>query len=399
MSTAAEIRKLVESALESRIPAALSFRPAKHTELFPCGVPELDEMLGGGLPLGGITEMTGAPGSGRTTLALSTLAGITRQGENCAYVDASDTLNPVSAAALGIDLRRLLWVRAGEADAPQGSPFLAATAHPPAPAERPGYGAGWCHPRNETVGLDRAIVELFQKPQKPRTDFTPRCSESLPRPRPEPVKFTPVVNSAVAHNHVTSSTQVWVNSASSDSANNNGKKRGKKNWTRLDQALRATDLLLSTGGFGAVVLDLADVAPEQARRIPLVTWYRFRLQVEKSRTLFLLLTRIACANSCAALSVYCEPAAVRCEHAAAGSPALLTGLDYRASVERNRRALQREDELRTQLRSSPNNTARILVTNNSARKKPSAWAQTQWHGTTACWGPHRAQLDGDGWTR
>ena len=39
------------------------------------------------------------------------------------------------------------------------------------------------------------------------------------------------------------------------------------------------------------MLDLGDVPPEQARRVPLATWYRFRLQAEKSRTLFLLITR------------------------------------------------------------------------------------------------------------
>ena len=75
---------------------------------------------------------------------------------------------------------------------------------------------------------------------------------------------------------------------------------GRTSWARLDHALRATDLLLSTGGFRALVLDMADVPPEQARRVPLATWYRFRLQAEKSRTLFLLMTRVACANSCAA---------------------------------------------------------------------------------------------------
>ena len=372
MNSAAEIRKLVESALEARIPAALSFRSAQQAELLPCGMPELDAMLGGGLPLGGITEMSGAPGSGRTTLALSALADLTRQGNSCAYVDASDALDPVSAAALGIDLRRLLWVRAGEADAPQGSPF-----QQPALAVRSGYGRGGCHPRNETVGLERAIGELFQKPQTPRTDFTPRCSESLPRPRPEPVKFTPVVNPVVAHSCSTPLAQLWENAETPASRG----KRGNKKWTRLEQALRATDLLLSTGGFRAIVLDLGDVPPEQARRIPLATWYRFRLQVEKSRTLFLLLTRIACANSCAALSLYCEPTSVRCAHAAAGSPALLTGLDYRASVERNRQPRpQSEDEVRTRRRSSPNETSQMWAT-DSSRKKP--WAQANWRSTTA----------------
>ena len=67
-------------------------------------------------------------------------------------------------------------------------------------------------------------------------------------------------------------------------------RREKTLWSRLDHALRATDLLLAAGGFRAIVLDMGDVPPEQARRVPLATWYRFRLQAEKSRTLLLLLT-------------------------------------------------------------------------------------------------------------
>ena len=39
----------------------------------------------------------------------------------------------------------------------------------------------------------------------------------------------------------------------------------RKPWTRLDQALRATDLLLQAGGFAAIVLDLGDTAPEHGK--------------------------------------------------------------------------------------------------------------------------------------
>ena len=117
MNSAAELRRQVESTLASRIPGALSFRPQTTPELLSCGVAEVDAMLGGGLPLGAITEMTGSHSSGRTTLVLAMLAKVTRQGENCAYIDVSDTLNPISAAALGVDLRRLLWVRIGESAA------------------------------------------------------------------------------------------------------------------------------------------------------------------------------------------------------------------------------------------------------------------------------------------
>jgi hypothetical protein len=108
---AAELRKQIESALAGRIPAALSPRPHSAPELIPCGLAEVDAMLGGGLPLGAITELTGPHSSGRTTLALATLSGLTQQGHSCAYVDLSDALNPLSAAALGVELHRLLWVR------------------------------------------------------------------------------------------------------------------------------------------------------------------------------------------------------------------------------------------------------------------------------------------------
>jgi RecA/RadA recombinase len=106
MNTAAELRKQIESALAERIPAALSMRPAAVPELVSCGIAEVDAALGGGLPLGGISELTGAASSGRTTLAWATLAGITVEGGSGAYVDVSDSFDPLSASALGVDLSR-----------------------------------------------------------------------------------------------------------------------------------------------------------------------------------------------------------------------------------------------------------------------------------------------------
>jgi hypothetical protein len=44
---------------------------------------------------------------------LAALAGATRREEACALVDASDNFDPASAAAAGVDLERLLWVRCG----------------------------------------------------------------------------------------------------------------------------------------------------------------------------------------------------------------------------------------------------------------------------------------------
>jgi hypothetical protein len=108
-----------------------------------------------------------------------------------------------------------------------------------------------------------------------------------------------------------------------------------KPWSRLEQALKATDLLLQAGGFAAIVLDMSDVLPQHATRIPLSTWYRYRLSAEQARTAVLLLTQTPCANSCAALSLRSEPAHVR-PFSSNGETALYEGQRYTLVRERNR---------------------------------------------------------------
>jgi len=74
------------------------------------GIRELDALTGG-LPRGCLTEICGSASSGRTSILLAALANATRRGEVCALVDASDALDPTSAASAGIEMGRLLWVR------------------------------------------------------------------------------------------------------------------------------------------------------------------------------------------------------------------------------------------------------------------------------------------------
>jgi hypothetical protein len=73
----------------------------------------VDDLLEGGLPIGAISEFVGPESSGRTSLALSFLAGATRTGKVGAWIDVCDELDPESAAAAGVDLAGLLWVRCG----------------------------------------------------------------------------------------------------------------------------------------------------------------------------------------------------------------------------------------------------------------------------------------------
>jgi hypothetical protein len=69
----------------------------------------------------------------------------------------------------------------------------------------------------------------------------------------------------------------------------------------VEQALRVTDLLLQSGGFGLVIIDLGDVALKVARRIPLTSWFRFQRAIEHTPTVLFVVTQAPCAQTCAAL--------------------------------------------------------------------------------------------------
>jgi hypothetical protein len=199
MPSATALRIEIERALERRFPAALTPVPRTVCETAATGIPEVDALLGGGLPVGAISEVTGPKSSGRTGLANSFIAQQTQEDRVCAWIDAGDAFDPESAAAIGVSLRQLLWVRCQSARGPA---------------------------------------------------------------------------------------------------------KGKP-WTWLDQALRATDLLLQAGGFAAVVLDLGDTTPDDASRIPLATWFRFRQAADRTRCCLVVLGLEAYTQSSAAVVLEC----------------------------------------------------------------------------------------------
>src|ERR1700742_3515808 len=112
-SAAATIRRQIEAALENKIPSALTPIPKIRSAVHATGIETLDELLDGGLPLGALSEFVGPECSGRTSIALSFLARMTREERVCAWIDVSNALDPASAAAAGVDLQRLLWLRCG----------------------------------------------------------------------------------------------------------------------------------------------------------------------------------------------------------------------------------------------------------------------------------------------
>jgi hypothetical protein len=155
----------------------------RKPETSPTGIAAVDALICG-LPRGCLTEICGQACSGRTSLLLAAMAQATGCQETCALVDASDAFDPVSAAAAGVALERVLWVRCGG---------------------------------------------------------------------------------------------------------------------NAERALKATDLLVQGGGFGLVMMDLADIAAETARRISLTSWFRLRRAVEHTPTILLVLEQQPLAKTCASL--------------------------------------------------------------------------------------------------
>lgn len=92
---------------DSLLGGPLDWRTRPLPDTVPSGVAEIE------LPRGGLIEIVGPASSGRTSLLLAILAAAGARREACALVDAEDAFDPASAAAAGVRLERLLWVRCG----------------------------------------------------------------------------------------------------------------------------------------------------------------------------------------------------------------------------------------------------------------------------------------------
>ncbi len=339
MPAASAIRLQIESALAARIPAALTPAPRMVRPVAATGINALDEVVRGGLPVGALTELAGQECSGRTSVALKFVAGLTQAGKVCAWIDVSNALDPASAAAAGVDLERLLWVRCGAAKpaTPRAQQrfSLPETYLTPAPAIK-GLHVGGCggHPRGEVKGLARAVsgllhAEVPEANDKPANSTSSRrerqtvapgpgslrtglrpwgggvslgTSTDFSRRSPAGAKEPPLRFSRERESHSHPETDGHVHLSFNQRT---PPKTGI--WAQLDQALRATDLVLQAGGFSAVVLDLGGLTPEFASRVPLATWFRYRAAAEKTQASLLLLAQYGCAKSSAELSLRLQP--------------------------------------------------------------------------------------------
>lgn len=312
MSSAATIRLQIEARLARRIPSALTPEPRVIRPVVPTGVSEVDALLGGGLPIGAITEMVGMESSGRTAIALSFLRHLTHAGRVCAWIDVSDTLSPESAATAGVDLARLLWVRCGVSKSQVKRcaeyKFSLPDKYLVPSSIKKGLHGGGCggHPRNEVKGLPEAVSGLL-RPEA----IAPHCEEPQRKIRAEREIFMPQPQSGAV--------------------SSNARTSPNKPWARIEQALRVTDLLLQAGGFSAIVLDMASIAPEYALRVPLATWFRYRAAAERTQAVFLLLAQHSCVKSSGELLLRFQPGEARDDE-----ETVFTGIEHRLQVERRR---------------------------------------------------------------
>jgi recombination protein RecA len=312
MSSASTLRAQIETALAKRIPSALTPVPRIIRPVAPTGIGTVDELLEGGLPLGAITEIVGPECSGRTSFALSFASRMTQAGKVYAWIDVSNTLHPESAAAAGVDLSRLLWVRCGVQARSELQPPTKGFALPdkyviPPPTKMGLHGGGFGpHPRHEVKGLSEAVSGFL------RSEVTaPQCAEPQRRVREEREVFAP-------------------NPSQPPIRNRRAVVPGKP-WSSIEQALRVTDLLLQGGGFSAIVLDMGSIAPEDTLRVPPAMWFRYRAVAEQSQASILLLTQHPCTKSSAGLVLRLQPG-----NTLRNELTVFTGVECRVAVERAR---------------------------------------------------------------
>jgi recombination protein RecA len=379
------LRSVIEQQLAQRIPAALTPSARLHTDYLPTGIAALDQRSGG-LPVGAITEVTGLPGSGRTALAMATSTAATRAGHVVAWVDVTDALDPESAAATGIDLERLLWVRCGHQQSRTHAPASAGPAEDfqAPPTTRVQHGGGSPHPRSEERGLSEAVGTLLAASSSfPRDRITatpgapnrPLTKSSEPRH-----KLSARIEQAGTDrqpsrrgDYVLRQRELFANGRNAErrqgSAAPLARMQPARPWQRIDQALRVTDLLLQTGGFRLIVLDLADIAAEFVSRIPMATWFRFRAGAEHAHTTLLVLTRHASTGSSAALLLRAQ------QQGEPEETSYFAGLEFAIEVGRQRFA-------------APESTLLPM------RKPPQPVSTTAWQARTHWGGPHGHNAQG-----
>lgn len=116
----ADIKKLVAEIQKAHGPQSImrfGDQPNRAFDVLPTGIAALDVALGvGGLVRGQPVEIYGPESSGKTTLACHIVAEAQKRGGVCAYIDVEHALDPVYAAAIGVDVKELLFTQPDSAE-------------------------------------------------------------------------------------------------------------------------------------------------------------------------------------------------------------------------------------------------------------------------------------------
>ena len=111
-----DLRASLDARIAAKITSATELLHAlenrRRETLMPTMLEPLDKLLGGGLPRGKVVELAGSRrGAGRFSIVIAALAAATSAGEAAVLIDLGDHLDPRVAEAIGVDLRRMLWIR------------------------------------------------------------------------------------------------------------------------------------------------------------------------------------------------------------------------------------------------------------------------------------------------
>lgn len=218
-------------------------RDEREARLAPTGWPSVDAALGGGFPRGECSEIAGPASSGRTSVLCALMAAAAARDEVMALVDTLDGFDPVSAAAMGVDLSRLLWVRG--------------TMIPASPVSRARISSKRGAERRDAESRDAERRKAEQEGRRV-------VSVSGRSGRAGPDDLLARV---------------------------------------LDRAIKSFGLVLQSGGFGVVALDLADVPMRAVKRLPFTTWLRAQRLIEGRDTVGIVIAREPIARSARGVTV------------------------------------------------------------------------------------------------
>lgn len=242
MNSAASLR----ASIEAQIPSAFAVYRQPERKTIATGIPQIDSVTAG-IPVSALTEICGSglASSGKTSVLIALLAQATEK-HFCALVDADDSFDPFSARAAGVNFPRLLWVRCGK-----------------------------------QIG-----------------DRLPTASSTADRDRRD---LRQAIHGALHGRPGQAGSAASYRGNQQQHREQNSHSNGHKRLKPMEQAFKTADMLLQSGGFGLIVVDLSSLAERLVRKIPLTTWFRFSRVVEKQRTALVFLEQQSHAASCAGL--------------------------------------------------------------------------------------------------